>query len=306
LSTHPISVTSSTGKNLLLDVGAIRFSADSTRSDTHSPGSVTLTLTNPAKTESHAWTFNLSTDSFSTAANGNGHLNSGTQLKPFGQTALTISALHGGVKHSCAADNYQIRHKVALKGSVTLKTHSSGTNSWGNVSLDSATFKGTLFGGHGPDNEEACSGYPPCVSGISWLATKGNLTLSGSAVAPKGKSPVSTLDANRLVQITSPAQAIRVDDVTTPAPAPTLSKLNGHKTLSVTTNSTGPADGDAALASTGKSPYANGCGGGEEKGALWNAAYATADLPLTFSEDIFGPLSISSSKSATFEKFHVA
>lgn len=303
LSTTPVHVTSSTHKHLLLSLDAVRFSTDPTQSDLHSAGTVSVTLSNLAKTETHEWTFNIGADSFETTTAGDGHLRTGSQVAPYG-TVNTAIAAERNAKQQCGAGNFQVNHKVAVKGKVALKTHSSGPHRWGTVD-DVVSLHGTLVGGHGADNEEACSAIP-CVSGVTWIANKGLLSISGQNVARNGKKPASTIDANRLVHLTTPAHATRTDDVSTTAPAPTFSTLNGHKTLSVTTNSSGPAQGDAALSATSHGPYAQGCATGQEKGKLWGARYVTPDLPLTFSEDIFGPLSISKSKSANFENYHMS
>lgn len=303
LDTTPVHVTSSTHKHLLLSLDAVRFSSDPTQSDLHSAGTVSVTLSNLAKTETHEWTFDIGANSFETTTSGNGHLTTGTQMAPYG-TVKTAVAAHSSAKQQCGAGNVQVNHKVAVKGKVTVKTHSSGPNSWGTVD-DVISLHGTLTGGHGADNEEACSTIP-CMGGVTWIANKGPLSISGQNVARKGKKPVSTIDANRYVHLSTPAHATRTDDVTTKAPAPTFAMLNGHETLSVTTNPSGPAEGDAALSATSHGPYAQGCARGQEKGKLWGAHYGTADLPLTFSEDIFGPLSIITSKSANFERYHIS
>jgi hypothetical protein len=217
-----------------------------------------------------------------------------------------MSALKAGVKHRCGAGDYEVDHKVALNGSLKLRTHSSGSSSWGNVTLDHATLKGTLSGGHGPDNEEACGGFPPCMHGISWLASKGDVTLSGDLVGTKGQPAVGTVRGDRYTDLQAPVGAFRLDEVVANASSQTLSVEHGHETLSVAADPAQAAAGDAALTAHGSGPYANGCAGGQEKGTLWTAKYATADQPLTFTEDIFGPISITATKSATFEKYHIA
>jgi hypothetical protein len=305
LKTLPIAVTSSSGKHLLLDVGAIRFSHNSSNSDAHSKGTVTLTLSKLTRTESHAWTFNLAADSFSTAADGSGKLDTGQQLGSFGQLNLTISPSTAGATKQCDTANFDVRHAVALKGPLKLATQSTGPHKWGTVNDRHFKIKGLLSGGHGPDNEEACTPEPPCVAGITWTANQAEVTLLGSDVAAKGKHDISRIVGTRTHPISTPAHALRVDTIRTTAPAPTLAKVGGHETLDATASS-GNSSGSATLTSSGHSPYAQSCRTGQEKGTLWNAGYAANDPPLALTENIFGTMSIDQDKGADFIKFHLA
>jgi hypothetical protein len=304
LTTHPLHVTSSTGKDLLLTVGAVRFANDASQSDAHSKGNLTLTLAKPDRSESHAWTFNLAANSFTSSPGGSGHLNTGSQIAPFGKTKLTMSPSSKGVKHGCGGGNFEILHNITLKGPIRLATH-SGTGGWGTVKLPGATLHGRLRGGHGPDNEEACATAPPCTTGVSWTASHGHVTLLGLDVARKGKAHHSKIVGNRFVTFSTPSGATRLDVARTTAPAPTFSTVSGHRTLSVTTSGA-TSTGSATLTSRGHSPYAADCKGGQEKGRLWNASYQADTTALTLTEDIFGPMTIDHSRGASFQKVHIA
>jgi hypothetical protein len=213
---------------------------------------------------------------------------------------------NGSTKKNCGAGDFDITHKVTLKGSLNLKTHSSGVNSWGNVKLNSTTVKGKLVGGHGPDNEEACGGFPPCVNGITWTASKGDLTFTGQLTGAKGQDKVGTISGERFTDLATPSGAFRIDQVTANAANQTIGPFNGKTTLSVAADPAQPAAGDAAISATSKHRYANGCSGGREKGKLWNGKYVVADQPLTFSEEIFDPMQLTKTASASFERFHGA
>jgi len=305
LDTAPQPVRSTTGKDLILTLGAERHSRAS-KPDAHAASKLTATLTNLNGTESHAWTFDLAKDSFRNASNADGQLKTGHQVAPYGSVDLSISAAHKGVKHDCGAGDFSVTHKVTLKGSVKLRTHSAGPSSWGTVKLRNITLKGKLYGGHGPDNEEACTGFPVCLHGISWLASKGDITLSGDLVGAQGDHPIGTIRGDRYTELLKPVGGFRLDEVIAGASHQRLTKLNGTKTLSVVADAAQPAvAGGGTLTATAHSPWATGCAGGQEKGKLWTAKYVAADQPLTFAEEIFGPISLAKA-GATFEKYHVA
>jgi hypothetical protein len=303
LTSGPMHVITSTGKHLILSIQATRFAQNPGGSNAHRPSTLEISLRGNGGHENHAWSFKLAANSFADNAAGNGILKTAGQIAPYGRLSLIISPLSNLTTQVCDNANLNRIHRVALKGTFTFLTHSSGPNSWGKLAHRSIEFThGKLSAGHGQDVEEACATIP-CQAGVSWTASQGSVDLNGFAVAPKGKKPVSRLEADRSTTLSTPAQAVRFDTVIVKAPPPSL--VTGGVVILTATSAGGIATGSGKLASNHHSAYHQDCSTGQMVGTEWNATYDALVPPLTFHEQIFGPLSIAVDKSATFMKVHI-
>jgi hypothetical protein len=306
LASGRIPVTSTTGKHLLLSINALRFASTPGASNAHSKSQLTVTLASTNGVESHQWVFPLAAGFFhDDGVNGVGTLATGSQIAPFGHLKLKITPTHSAVVQHCDSANKNVIHRERVRGSVSFHTHSTGANAWGSIATATFQFShGKLTAGHGPDVEEACAKIP-CQAGATWNANKGLLSLNGTDVARKGKKAVSRIAASRLVHIGTPANTQRLDIVKTTAPAPSLTPNGAQASLDITTSG-GVATGSAKITSNTHSIYNAPCTGGQETGKSWSGPFhGGAGGPVTLNEDIFGPLSISLDKHATFQKFHI-
>jgi hypothetical protein len=295
LNSGNVTVTTSTGKHLTLNVSANRFAHNSGASDAGRPGTMTVSLTGNKGHESHQWSFNVSGGSFT-----NTKLATGAQIAPFGAVSLAIAA--NGTPHTkiCDADNHELVGHVTLKGTIRFKTKAGA---WGNIHRTLTFAHGTLTGGHGDDVEESCSSIP-CQAGATWVASHGDVSFNGTYLAAAGHQPVSRIVANRSVTFTSPAHAMRFDMLTVKAPPPNFVVTAGTTTLHVKSLG-GIATGTATMTSSHRSAYDQGCATGEERGHSWNAHYVAGTKPLTFHEKVFGPLTISTDHAAFFDEFSI-
>jgi hypothetical protein len=304
LTSGAMHVTTTSGKHLILALRATRFSHNPGGSDAHRPSTLLIGLRGNNGHEIHEWSFKLAANSFTDLAGGDGKLKTGGQIAPYGRLSLTISPLSNATTHVCDSANHNVIHRVALKGTLTVLTHSTGPNRWGAVAHRSVEFThGRLVAGHGSDVEEACAKIP-CQAGVSWTASHGNLDLNGVDVAAKGKKAVGHIEGNRLTKLSTPAHALRFDTVLVKAPAPTLATSGGTTTLNAT-SAGGIATGSATLTSTGHSHFSQDCVTGQTVGTEWNANYAADSTPLTLHEQIFGPMTIATDKNAEFMKVHI-
>jgi hypothetical protein len=305
LTSGVVHVTTSTGKHLDLSIRATRFAKTAGGSNVHQPSTLQVSLRGDGGHELHQWSFRLAPNSFVDIAGGSGTLKTMGQIAPYGRLSLVISPLSNLTTQVCDNSNRNRIHRVALKGTLTFLTHSTGPDKWGGLAHREVEFThGKLSAGHGPDVEEACT-IIPCLAGVSWDASHGDITLLGDDVAAKGKNRVSRIVATRPVKLATPAHAVRADTVTVRAPAPTTATAGGITTLHATTAG-GIVSGSAKLTSTGHVHYQQGCSVGHLAGTIWNAVYTAASPPLTAHEQIFGPLTIAVTKSATFINDHVA
>jgi hypothetical protein len=304
LTSGVMHVTTTTGKHLNLALRATRFSHHPGGSNAHGQGTLLIALRGNNGHEIHEWNFDLSPNSFTDVAGGDGTLKTGGQIAPYGRLSLIISPLSNATTQVCDSADHNVIHRVALKGTLMVRTHSTGPNSWGAVAHRGVEFThGRLSAGHGADVEEACAKIP-CQAGVSWTASHGNLGLLGLDVAAKGKKAVGHIQGNRLTTLPTPAHAFRFDTVTVKAPAPTLATSGGTTTLKAT-SAGGIATGSATLTSTGHSHFNEDCATGQTVGTEWNAHYAADSTPLTLHEQIFGPMTIAKDKNADFMKVHI-
>jgi hypothetical protein len=142
--------------------------------------------------------------------------------------------------------------------------------------------------------------YPTCVSTLTWgAAAPSAVTLAGGWTRRHGKKH-GTLTAQRLTFLTTPAEANRIDLVTTSAPAPALTDSHGNATLAVTTFG-GRAVGSATLASTtAEHPYRVTCDTKHHHDlqTTWSdASYTNGSTPLVVHEQIEGKLTVPDSAS---------
>jgi hypothetical protein len=300
-----VPITTSTGKHLLLTVRASRIDRHDGASGTPRRSLLDVSLTGADRHEHHVWQFHLAPKSFHNDAAGNGHLRTGHQLASFGHISLAISPRSPTIVDQCDSQNRRLVHRVALTGTVKFRSHSPGPQSWGSISRKSVRFgRGRLAVGRGADVEEACARIP-CRAGISWTASLGLLSFNGTDVARPGRTPVSRIQGDRLVNIAVPAHAVRFDTVKATAPPPVLGSSAGAKTLSATTSG-GVATGSATLTAQHRGRYAQGCDTGQMIGRQWNAHYNAGTTQLTLHEQVFGPMTIATGKFATFQRVHVS
>ncbi|HEX3823342.1 MAG TPA: hypothetical protein VHV79_02625 [Mycobacteriales bacterium] len=304
LTSGVVHVTTTSGRHLSLSVRATRFAKNAGGSNADRPSTVAVSLRGNSGHETHTWSFTVAPGSFTDTSGGNGTLKTAGQLAPYGRLSLVISPVSRLTTQVCDNANGNQIHLVALKGTLKFRSHSPGTESWGAVAQRSVSFAhGRLSAGHGPDVEEACAAIP-CQAGLSWTASHANIDINGTDVAAKGNKPVSHLEANRSIRLSTPAHATRIDTVIVKSPAPRLTSAGG---ATVTAHSAGGiATGSARLTSTRRSGYRQNCSTGQLVGKQWSATYDAAIRPLTLHEQVFGALRISADKNATFRKVHIS
>ncbi len=292
INSPSITVTTSTHHTLKLKVSASDFV--SLGNPDNSPGSIDVQLGTPNGREAHGWIFALAagsiTDHVSTST---GVATTGPhQISPFGRVRLTFSPDGPSSTLKCGKTTVVTRH-VKIAAAMSFDTSSA----WGSVgSYPAKTHfgRGTLRTQYGGAPCPAPAEFTTCVTNVTWGAQGTPLTLTGGWTRRHGKKH-GTITGERVVSLSTPADADRIDLVTLPAPLPKLTDVGGIPTLAVTTSG-GQSVGSATLASTtAEHPSKVTCNSTHHHDlqTTWtSASYTNGTTPLAVHEQIEGTLTL--------------
>jgi hypothetical protein len=256
--------------------------------------SADITVTRHGLPENHTWTFDVTNGSLTySPSTGKGSLKTGSQLEPFGQLTLRLTAVGKKSTASCKG-SATVSQRVKVRGVLSFDTRSTGKGRWGTVGGSTkVTFSGSSYVGYQLGPFQDCNhAAPACVSDVSWTATKegssGNeLSLSGSFTKVGGKT-VKTIEAVRDTRLATPKHAIRVDSVQLSGAKMTFAKKKGIASVHI--GASGGVTGSASLVSpTAGSSYSEQCGHHHtQKVTSWVAPYRNGKTPLTVVEQVEG------------------
>jgi hypothetical protein len=254
LSSSVLKVKSSSGKRLLLSVGASRAATGS------ATARVTLS-TSGRVSESHTWTFPMKASGFSSKSR-QAKLVTGHALGSFGKIALTFNTRSQHTKR-CHPAGQLTTALGSLTGTVFFNTNTG--KRWGSVGSRThklsfktpnslTTFKSGCPVGQGTT--------PPCVRGLFWSApynVASHASFSGSVFRRSGH-PSATVSVFASLVLAKPAGAQRTDSLTANEPVPKQTKTG----LSITTSGR-TITGSAKIQATGTTSNNYGCKAGHKK-----------------------------------------
>ena len=317
LRTPTVTVTTSTGAKVQLSIDMMRGGGAMLDVD--------LSKGTRNYAEDHDWSFDVD-GSILSYRDGKGTLLTGKQLGPYGSLRLTFTKVAQATR-SCRNDNGALTKvtsvKASIKGVVAFKARSSNTQAskLGTVRRGAASAPyhfGGRYAHYISTTNGSCglsgppmSGTPDCISGTFWSGPMaGSSTLrvvSGGSEQGFGAEIVGT----RLVSLSYPANAMRMDFIGVNAPDPVMDTSGANPVLSVTTNPTGPATGSATLTATAAptSQPSSACKAGsttqsQDISDYESAAYENGSSPLTVASLVGSDITVPNSPDqAAFTDF---
>jgi hypothetical protein len=279
-------VSSSTHKKLTFFISA---SHSAKGSSTPASSSAQFIVNAKGAHDSHTWAFPLSHNSVSySVATGKGTINSGKQAKPYGTLKLSIKNKGKKKVSGCQAQKLVVQ-PVVLKGKWGFNTRSHGKNRWGKK-FRSGKFRGRLsyFLGSG-----SCGSSSTCTRAVTWSASHlfgasfNQVFFSGQVAGAN-----STLTASRNVTLAKPKNSSRSDVVALTRHTKQKSSFKKGR-ATVTVGASGGVKGNATLSGPQGSNLSGQCGKGHTQvNTTWDSAYKNGSTPLTFKEQIEGPLKL--------------
>jgi len=295
-----ITIATSTHHTLKLKLSVSDFVSHA-NPDT-SAGSIDIQLGTPNGREAHGWVFQLTAGSITDhVGTSTGVVTTGAhQISPFGRIRLTFRPDGPSSTLTCGKTTVITRH-VKVAAAMSFDTASA----WGSVGSYPGTTsfgRGTLRTQYGGAPCPAPAEFTTCLTNVTWSAQGSPLTLTGGWRLRHGKKH-GTLTGERVVALSTPAEADRIDLVTMPAPLPALTDVHGIPALAVTTSGAGSV-GSATLASTtAEHPSRVTCNSTHHHDlqTTWTSgSYTNGTTPLTLSEQIEGALTLPDSATDGF------
>jgi hypothetical protein len=285
-------VTSTTGVKLYLSLDASHTPEFSEIGD-----DVGITLETTSGSESHLWDVTLPSGTFEPTPAGGGTLETGDGLGAYGSVDLTLTPVGAAKTTRCSSSNYTVTRTEKLAGTIAFDSLSTGPHAWGDVG---STTKKFAFDGPTSLAETYGSGCfrtpePKCSSDFTWDVGANDADISfGGGVGFDGRL---TFFASRLVHLSSPADATRVDFVTDSVPDPTLTLSGGGATVKVRTS--GAARGSGTVRSSRKAMTTTescrqGSKAGKDTDFFWKAKFTAGSPTLGVTEQIEGPITLPS------------
>ena len=315
-----VIVTTTTGAK-------VHFSVDMLR-DGGSTLDVDLSRGNHNYSEDHDWTFDVAGSSL-TYQNGRGSLLTGKQLGAYGSLRLYFRKVAQATR-SCHNDNGAPTKvtsvKAAIQGVVVFKARSSASQSskWGAIRKGTATSKYhfgyndahyvTSTNGRCGYSPTGPSGNPDCVSGTFWQGPMAGVSsvrlLTGAGQQGLGAEIVGM----RMVSLSYPANAMRMDFIGATAPDPVLDTSGANPVLNVSTTPGTVASGSATLTATAAptaeptSPCTDsGTTKTESISDYSTADYANGSTPLTVASMVGADITVpNATGQASFSTFSFA
>jgi hypothetical protein len=315
--TPTVIVTTTTGAK-------VHFSVDMLR-DGGATLDVDLNKGNKNYSEDHDWSFDVAGSSL-TYANGKGTLLTGKQLGAYGSLRLSFTKKAQATR-SCQNDNGAPTKvtsvKAAIQGVVAFKARSSVSqpSKWGAVRKGTSTSKYhfgynyahyvTSTNGRCGFNPPAPSGNPDCVSGTVWQGPMVGVSSVRLVTGAAQQGYGAELVGMRMVSLSYPAGAMRMDFIGATAPDPVLDTTGANAVLTVSTTPGSVATGSATLTATA-APTAeptspcndSGTAKTESIDDYSTADYANGSTPLTVAsmvgDDISVPDATGQSSFSTF------
>jgi hypothetical protein len=293
------AVTSTTGTKLYLSVNASRVPS------LPSIDSAGVTLETVTADEAHGWNFDIGASAFTTTSSGAATIATGSAFGAYGSLDLTLTP-NGTAKkiNVCNASNYTLQQPEKVTGSVSFDTLSTGSHSWGDVKATSFTFPAAFL--YSTYTGGSCTPPPStskCSADIGWGAANSGFTIdfSGSNTGLNGKPEVFV---TRVVDLSTPAHATRVDLVIASSPAPVLTTSGTAAKMKVTTSGS-LVHGSGSLQSTAAgSSTTDKCtgGSGSETETTWTAAFTPGSPTLSATEQIEGTITLPSKVSGEIDR----
>ena len=255
-TTPTVTVTTSTGVKVRLSIDMLR--------DGYASMDVDLHRTNSKQAEDHDWTFDVNGTDL-TYSKGKGTLQTGKQLGVYGYLKLSFTKVTQST-HSCKNDNgasTQVTHvKAYVKGVVVFKARSSYSTSskWGSVHYGTSTkpyhfahnyaqYFSTTNGRCGVTFRQP-AGNPECVSAMQWQGPMAGVTSMRFVTGASQQGFGAQIVGVRMVSLSHPANATRMDFVGVTAPDPVLDTTGAQPVLTVSTTTGSAASGSATLTAT--------------------------------------------------------
>lgn len=319
-TTPTVTVSTTTGAK-------VRFTIDML-SDGGTSLDVDLNKGNSNYVEDHDWTFFVKGSALS-YSKGNGTLLTGKQLGPYGSLRLSFTKVAQATR-SCRNDNGAATKvtsvKASVKGIVVFKARNNNTQNskWGVVRKGTSTAKyafahkyahyvTTTNGRCGVTFNEP-SGSPQCVAGTLWDGPMAGVSSMRFVSGDSEQNMGSQVEGVRMVQLSYPSGAMRMDFIGATTPDPVLDTSGAQPVLSVTTNPGTVASGSATLTATA-GPTAEpdqpctdaGVAKTESISDYETADYANGSTPLTLTSMVGGNISVpNSTGGASFTTFSFA
>jgi hypothetical protein len=303
LNSATLAVVSSTHHKLRVQVSATK-DLESTGND-----AVTVTLSTPHNSESHAWAFPFSAARMKVGVKGNGSISLPTSaMSPYGRLSLSFKATGAARTAKChGVPALKTRH-VVISGRLLFETHSTGKYRWGQVG---SSHRAIHFGTTSTvvwtydTSGTGCGGqqFPPdpCVYGLVWLVLHGSVEFSEIS---RKSAAAGEVGAERTVDLKRPKGAQRTDN-TFGRTRPLLLTVadTGLTTLAVHADG-GNATGSATLTSPEPAQVmTSGCGADSvQTRTTWPADYDHGSPRLRLSEQVFGALTMPDTSHAIILK----
>lgn len=257
--------------------------------------------------ETHIWTFPISSTVLHVAANGAGTLKMPVKdIAPFGTVSLTFKPLGKIVSTSCNGTVTGKHVSVSLSGVFFFDSKSTGAHKWGTVGnrkhfAFAAT--NTIRWSFSSASAESCVPVATtCTSSLFWSAQSNGGDFDGATTAAGSVVTGGSIFASRAVNLAKPAGAMRDDSNIGKTSQPTIDTApDGNATLSVTGGGAG-VSGSATITSIAPAvPVTTPCSGGKtQSSSFWSGTYANGSPGLTVAEQIYGSLKLTGSPSGSF------
>jgi hypothetical protein len=255
-TTPTVTVTTTTGVKVHLSIDLLR--------DGYASMDVDLNKATRKQAEDHDWTFDVKGSDL-TYSKGKGTLQTGRQFGPYGFLKLSFTKV-AQVSRSCHNDNGAATKvtnvKASVKGTVVFKARSSYTQSskWGAVRYGTSTkpyhfgynyahYISTTNGRCGVTFHEP-AGNPACVSGTLWQGPVAGVSSMRFVTGASQQGFGAQIEGLRMVSLSYPSNATRMDFVGVTAPEPVLDTSGAQPVLTVSTTSGSAASGSASLTAT--------------------------------------------------------
>lgn len=300
-----VSVVTTTGVRVNLSIDMLRDRGASLDVDLNRGGS--------SYAEDHDWTFYVNGSSL-TYSKGKGSLLTARQLGAYGSLRLSFAKVSQSTR-SCHNDNggatTVTNIKAAVKGIVVFnaRSTSSQTSKWGSVRKGSSTNRyhfGHKYAHYVTTTNGPCrvtfrqpAGNPQCVSATVWMGPMAGVSSMRFVTGDSQEGFGSEVEGLRMVSLSYPAGAMRMDYVGATTPDPVLDTTGAQPVLTVTTNAGTKASGSATLTATAAPTAApdQPCTDAGTTKTESITDYATADYtngstPLTLTSNVGGNISV--------------
>jgi hypothetical protein len=256
--------------------------------------------------ETHIWSFPISSSALHVASNGSGTLKvPAAKISPFGSISLTFKPIAKATSQSCNSTVVSKTVKVSLSGVFFFDSKSTGAHKWGTVgSKQHFSFPATntvTWQFSSPSSENCIPASAPCAASLTWAAQANGVAFDGVST----NQTSSVVRASRSTSLAKPQGASRIDSNVATTTVPTINpNAQGNDVLTVT-GSGSTITGSATITSSQPAatiPTPCGSNGGTESSQFFTGAYANGSTPLTVAEQIYGALSLADNSNGTVEQ----